>query len=196
MDSEEEILRRDFALSPAKLSQQPLGPLRDFRRCRVWYPQVGRNAWHSTWSTLYYRELFSFFRKDLATMAERKRVQGTTFSILAVDACILSFSKSMILLCEMDRSRSNRLHECVATEVSKKGVSKALKSITDQNVYDFILSFKMGNPKANLDALPDVPPKRFNSTSVGTDYYLNWTEKDINTVNPQFEILCQALQQA
>ena len=65
---------------------------------RVFYLQYNRNAWNSTWIGRYYPDTVSFSAESLKKVAERRRVQGSVFSIRELPCLLMSGSRSSLIV--------------------------------------------------------------------------------------------------
>jgi len=69
---------------------------------KIFYLITGRNAWHSTWSSYYYKKCIATESRDLENDAEKMRGPGTTFQIDEIPALCLGLHSGCLVITEVN----------------------------------------------------------------------------------------------
>ncbi|MCI0563342.1 MAG: hypothetical protein MN733_33110 [Nitrososphaera sp.] len=144
-------------------------PPLDFTETQVFYLGYGRNAWNSNWTNKYYPNSISFRIDELKELAEKRRVQGSVFTIEAIPMLVLSYKSEKFGICEInDRSEDEYL---------------SLSRMIDRNCPDNLFSYL---PESNSNLLlifnvkcrsiPDLEYSNsaFKAVSRGPHIRLDW----------------------
>ena len=144
------------------------------QRCyvaNVYQYWVGRNAWHGTWSSLYSEnEAFWFDMDGLVGHIERRRVQGSQFSIRELPALVFVAADSALVVVEPDSDRP------FVGPYSGRLQPKTVHAIAGWATYS---SMQVRAWRVSVLPEPSKPPYRlFRSRSISGDYHLDWSEID------------------
>ena len=173
---------------------------------KLYYCFTGRNAWWSIWVQKYYEGCMHSSLESAKKYAEKKRVQGTVFYIEEIPALIFEAENNCLAVTQinckepMAEYSSDAISEKVS--LSKFKIKNAMNNYLKCGAslegvclsFDYDSSFwKRLQPsensivrvmckKAKSDQFVSLKPKealfRFESYSVGSNYYLEWRKSE------------------
>lgn len=139
----------------------------------AYYLGYGRNAWYSTWVNLYIPRSVATDFTELKHFAEKQRVQGSVFKILAIPMLVLRYEKNTFAIAPIN-------------DASKYEYDKLIESISNDALPNFwshlpsksqnwLLTFTL-----TADSLKDekkFSPILWGSQSGGTHHSLAWSTR-------------------
>lgn len=137
---------------------------------RLLYLGYGRNAWHSTWIRRYYPGSISFFEKDLQSLCERHRVQGSVFRIEPVPVVYLEYRDDVVVLVAINDRPAAAYHHLLQSIVPFR--LDAFWSARELEVENWLITFTLPAWR------PDLHPKQYHhmsSAPQGTGRLLGWS---------------------
>lgn len=137
----------------------------------------GRNAWRSTWVTRYYPRHFHLSLEAAKRAVETMRVQGSTWTILELPACIFKGEQHSLILAEVNTNAPLSHH--------------AYDALRKPFLYEIAEAFTPTRPNSILrfvtSDLPSPEPrstfKAYKSVSYRGGYSLGWRESNSRSWN-------------
>jgi len=142
---------------------------------RMFYFYQGRNAWNWSWSQTYPGDdAFTLSLEESKRRIEKRRVQGSTWWIEELPACIFSGTKYSLVIAEINTQTP--LADFVKITFNKpmiREVAAAFQQLRPNSLVKFVCSVdSIDTSRGTL--------KRFKSHSYGGNYSLGWFLKNEN----------------
>lgn len=175
--------------------------LLDMKPVSLYLLTTGRNAWHNTWSKKYVRGL-SVYSSLMAAKkaAEELRVSGTVFVIKQIPGIAMFTTSGVIAFVEFHTEPSfsnlklikiqDRIKIGLPLAVAMQPFVRPSEEFWNRPMPsdDSFISVK-SDLSENFEAYSDKDlSKKWQSFTNGVDYYLGWTESDINKPSPIWNI--------
>jgi hypothetical protein len=169
---------------------------------KIYYVTRGRNAWHSTWVTHYFQGCMHDNIDSAKQQAESMRGPGSVFRIRHQPALSLWTAKGQVLItqinCEVPLSRWSERNRSQNSEytlnhkycrleqhlLKPQCVNTVVDALGDPAVFSGPLPVFSKNIFVLATQDPNSPIedrrrrlKQWNSSSMGGDFYLNWSEQ-------------------
>jgi hypothetical protein len=139
------------------------------RLSTCWHIASGRNAWHSTWSSVFYPRAFALSADSLKEKCERLRVQGSVFSIISAPLALISTDDICLGITPVnEKSPSSYAYLLDAT---LRGDFIDYFRAIDTN---WLCLFKIPD---DTDKQAGFKPNDWKSISYGGGYRLGWTAR-------------------
>jgi hypothetical protein len=161
-------------IPPASLVKRDNLP-REIKYGKMLYLGYGRNAWHSTWIRRYYPGSISLFEKDLQSLCENLRVQGSVFRIETVPVVYLVYKEDVVVLVAIN-DRSSSAYRPLITNISPYSLA-AFWSSAEFEIDNWLIPFILPAWR------PDLHPKRFHrmsSSPQGAGKPLSWSRREVD----------------
>jgi hypothetical protein len=136
----------------------------------VWHIVEGRNAWHSTWSSVFYPRAFGTSPDDLKSKCERFRTQGSVFSVCAAPLAVMKDDKRLLGLTPVNE-KSEAHYRSLLERTSVDRPFKDFQYIDPNWLRIFEIP---GRVKLQVG----YKPTDFGSRSQGGAYRLGWIERE------------------
>ena len=159
-------------IPPTSLAKRNHLP-REVHHGKMLYLGYARNAWHSTWIRRYYPGSISFFEKDLQSLSEGFRVQGSVFRIEPVPAVYLEYEEGVVVLIAIN-DRPSAAYTSLLENILPFRLDTFWYS-DEFVVNNWLLTFILPAWR------PDLYPKRFHSMSSapqGAGRPLSWSRHE------------------
>lgn len=136
---------------------------------KVIYAVDGRNAWYNTWVKRYYPSTYSLSLEDTKRMVEKKRVQGSTWSIKEVPAIAFIGHNYALLVTQINTN--DILKKYPFTDAIQPSIDKIADCFEPEDYNDDIIRLISKQPDQIQKAKQFATYKSY---SIGRDYYLRW----------------------
>lgn len=148
---------------------------RNVRFGKMLYLGYGRNAWHSTWIRRYYPGSISLFEKELQSLSEKHRVQGSVFRIEPVPVVYLEYRHDVVVLLAIN-DRSAVAYDSILQNIMPFRLD-AFWSSQEFEVENWLITFTLPAWR------PELYPKRYHrmsSAPQGTGRPLGWSRHEVD----------------
>jgi len=134
-----------------------------------WHIASGRNAWHSTWSSVFYPHAFALSADSLKEKCERLRVQGSVFSIVSAPIALISTDGTCLGIAPVNEKQPSSY--AYLLDATLRGDFIDYYRAIDAN---WLYLFKVPD---SLEKQEGFKPNDLKSRSYGSGYRLGWTAR-------------------
>lgn len=153
---------------------------------KCFYYGYGRNAWYSTWNSFYYPDLIFPNFIEVRNTIEDERKQGSVFTITEVPGLLIKTNTKMFIAVDYTYTATHSNTDLFASLY--RSILDSKININTIGICDFKYLFSNSTERSciysienddDFDRISSSTFYRYSSRSVGIDYYLDYSNKEI-----------------